>query len=606
MQGTNATPFHGNVAAAPITSRTNIPVNARLKEIGGDALQVKKWASNLASDQEMHLPPPFENVILQHRYPISKLNELTDSELKIAIDCYRHYMLQYRDGFTEKSTSRRDRAAPVAASVGDSDATSKFGGKRSIQEFDGESMVSGVLIERGTGESGCKPRLGVGSDESQHGEIDEVYDLISLDSLPPKRRLALLNSNFIDPSKFTHAQLTTMLSNESLLSPPPCVSNTRFTCLSPNHFHMFSMDTHNQRKKDGTQLLFKNTHTSTAILEVAVGLARKAMQQGDREHPKMPTTMGISNFQLALAYLAMTNTPNGRPQMQLLNHAIGGIAPEQPIKVLQDHEYVVLFITFDKREDPNHYPLAEVTKNYMLKWSMPGTLKIMSCTGTPNSYVKEINDFCNEGTNGKIPQIVTELDSNCAAMLLCCSYISVRWEREGERLPIGDFWPHPGSLAVSEQAQITPLLQQQRYFAYKDLYHETWTDSNTNVTWLKLDCQGDKRFMLYGLPKPDDNDPTESLYASMKEISLPKFQPCEFSMVQLPCVKVATNKLDGKELLQELNVSDIFDTEGSMPMVFWSPTCASNVSVDCISHASCIEMNDKGAEACAATSVTFK
>jgi hypothetical protein len=86
--------------------------------MGGDAWIVYKWAQHLAFDHEMHLPPPFEHKILQALHPVSKLKPLADAELQFAIDCYRHYMLQYRYGFTQRSTARLwtdDAAAPVAA-----------------------------------------------------------------------------------------------------------------------------------------------------------------------------------------------------------------------------------------------------------------------------------------------------------------------------------------------------------------------------------------------------------------------------------------------------------------------------------------------------------
>lgn len=283
------------------------------------------------------------------------------------------------------------------------------------------------------------------------------------------------------------------------------------------------------------------------------------------------------------------------------------------MKVTQDPKYVSIFYTFDKHTEVScegtrmDTPVANATKARMLEASLPGTLSIKSCQGKPNDYVEEINAFCEEGTGGKIPEIVTELDGDCVAVLLCCVFLKVKWEVEGKRQPIAEFYPHPGSMGATRP---TPLLTQQRYFGYKDMHLGTWTDSENGVTWLKLDCKpdeqtGDQRFMLYALPSEEDDDYKWSLLASMKLLSTDKFVSVKFDKVRLPCVSVATNKLDGKALLEHLGVLDIFYDKDSLPMMFWSPASDSGVIVSRIIHASCIEWNDKGAQAAAATLVEF-
>ena len=94
-------------------------IKARVAAMGGDASIVYRWARDLAFDQEMHLPPPFEHVLLQDRYPFLKLKTLSDDELADAISCYRTYMYQYRHGFTERSTPR---------GAGDTDAATTTAG----------------------------------------------------------------------------------------------------------------------------------------------------------------------------------------------------------------------------------------------------------------------------------------------------------------------------------------------------------------------------------------------------------------------------------------------------------------------------------------------
>ena len=101
-----AAPIAATEVSISTMSRQRTSIKARLVAMGGDAWIVYKWAQQLAFDHEMHLPPPFEHKILQALYPVSKLKPLADAELQFAIDCYRHYMLQYRYGFTQRSTAR--------------------------------------------------------------------------------------------------------------------------------------------------------------------------------------------------------------------------------------------------------------------------------------------------------------------------------------------------------------------------------------------------------------------------------------------------------------------------------------------------------------------
>mgnify|MGYP006140397155 CR=1 FL=1 len=89
-------------------------ITTRLAAMGGDASIVYRWARDLAFDQEMHLPHPFEHVRLQDRYPFLKLKTLSDDELADAISCYRIYKYQYQHGFTVRSTPRDTKASDTS------------------------------------------------------------------------------------------------------------------------------------------------------------------------------------------------------------------------------------------------------------------------------------------------------------------------------------------------------------------------------------------------------------------------------------------------------------------------------------------------------------
>ena len=448
----------------------------------------------------------------------------------------------------------------------------------------------------------------------QRGPEGEVWEVIDRQSLTAEGRETLAKSDYTDPSGYTALELAELFKRQCFMQPPPKETGSKFAELSAEVFHKLSLHTQSKRKKAVVEApRFGHEYTTTAMMCVSAELAAEALSQGTKEHADKPTSMGMINFQQALAYVSMMTAPNGRAHMQLLNRAVGGVAPELPMKVTQDPKYVSIFYTFDKHTEVScegtrmDTPVANATKARMLEASLPGTLSIKSCQGKPNDYVEEINAFCEEGTGGKIPEIVTELDGDCVAVLLCCVFLKVKWEVEGKRQPIAEFYPHPGSMGATRP---TPLLTQQRYFGYKDMHLGTWTDSENGVTWLKLDCKpdeqtGDQRFMLYALPSEEDDDYKWSLLASMKLLSTDKFVSVKFDKVRLPCVSVATNKLDGKALLEHLGVLDIFYDKDSLPMMFWSPASDSGVIVSRIIHASCIEWNDKGAQAAAATLVEF-
>ena len=435
----------------------------------------------------------------------------------------------------------------------------------------------------------------------------EMIDRLSLTSAGKD---ALARSEYVDPSAYTMDELSELFRRRCFLMPPPKDTGSIFVDLAPKAFHELALYTQSTRQKAVAEApRFGDEFTTTAMLCVSAELAAEALSQGTAMHADTPTSMGMINFQQALGYVAMMTAPNGRAHRQLLNRAVGGAAPELPLKVAQDPRYVSIFYTFHRHAKVSceGTPLANATKARMLGASLPGTLSIRSCQGDPNSYVDEINAFCKEGTGGKIPEIVTELDPDCVAVLLCCVFLKVEWEMPGERLGIAEFHPHPGSMATAAAA---PLLTQQRYFGYTETHFGSWTDPENGVTWIKLDCKpdedtGDARLMLYALPATEDDDYTASLFASMKRLSMDKFVSIKFDKVQLPCVSVATNALDGKALLQKLGVSDIFCELDSLPMMFWSPASDGGVVVSRIVHASCIEWNDKGAEAAAATLVEF-
>lgn len=451
----------------------------------------------------------------------------------------------------------------------------------------------------------------------ERGPEDDVWEVVDRPSLSAEGKEKLASSGYTDPSTCTLQELVELFERQSFLPPPPEETGSKFAGLSPEVFHKLSLYTRSKRQKALVPApRFGDEYTTTAMLRVSAELAAEALSQGTKAHADKPTSMGMINFQQALAYVSMMTAPNGRAHMQLLNHAVGGVAPELPIEVTQDPRYVSVFYTFDQHAELDcegtrmDTPVAEATKARMLELALPGTLSIKSCQGEPNSYVDEINAFCKEGTGGKIPEIVKELDPYCVAVLLCCVFLKVKWEIEGKRLPIDAFYPHPGSPLPPSMACATPLLTRQRYFGYKKTHFDTWTDGANGVTWLKLNCKpdedtGDERFMLYALPDANDDDYKGSLFASMRLLSLDKFVSLKFTAVKLPCVSVATNKLDGKELLEQLGVSDIFYNVDSLPMMFWSPASDGGVTVSRIFHASCIKWNDEGAEAAAATLVEF-
>lgn len=453
--------------------------------------------------------------------------------------------------------------------------------------------------------------VAAGVDLTGDAALAEVIDRLSLTSAG---RAALARSEYVDPSAYTMDQLSELFHRRCFLMPPPKDTGSILVDLAPKAFHEFALYTQSTRQKAVAEALrFGDEFTTTAMLCVSAELAAEALSQGTAMHADRPTSMGMINFQQALGYVAMMTAPNGRAYRQLLNRAVGGAAPELPLKVAQDPRYVSIFYTFDRHAEVNceGTPLANATKARMLGASLPGTLSIKSCQGDPNSYVDEINALCKEGTGGKIPEIVTELDPDCVAVLLCCVFLKVEWEMPGERLGIAEFHPHPASMATTAAAaSAAPLLTRQRYFGYTKTRLGSWTDPENGVTWIQLDCTpdehtGDARLMLYALPASEDDDYTASLFASMKRLSMDKFVTITFDKVQLPCVSVATNALDGKAMLQKLGVSDIFCELDSLPMMFWSPASDGGVVVSRVIHASCIEWNDKGAEAAAATLVEF-
>ena len=473
------------------------------------------------------------------------------------------------------------------------------------------------------------------SEEAIYGgrkEEEEVWEMVDRMALTDKGKTALDSSGYTDPAECTPKELTTLLDRECCIPPPPPDTGSVFSGMDPKSFHALAVYLRPQLLKSVVEPhRFAGVSTTTSMLRASAELAALAQAQGDRAHAEQATSMGLANFQLALALVGMMTAPNSSAQRQLLNHVTGGVTPEHVVKVLQDPKYVTMFWTFDQHAEQQcegtrmDTPLAELTKQRMLAISHPGTLQIESRSGNPNDCVDEINEFCSKGTNGMIPEIVTELDPDCVAGLLCCVYLKVSWAMEGKRMPPMPFYEHPGpqsasiGLDLSESAYgAAPgrrslggqLLSKQRYFTYSKQHFNCWMHNVTRVYWLMLECKPDEetgaeRFMLFGLPHPDSADPENDVYASMARLSMDKFVSCKFDTVILPCVDVGENELDGKSMLKKNDVFDIFNDVKALPMMFWSPRGDAGVVVERIIHKSKIKWDRKGAEAAAATLVEF-
>lgn len=211
----------------------------------------------------------------------------------------------------------------------------------------------------------------------------------------------------------------------------------------------------------------------------------------------------------------------------------------------------------------------------------------------PNT-LNTINQWVNTNTNGKIPEILEEIESNAVLFLINAIYFKGVWQTEFDpaKTQDGDFYLTDGS------TKQVPMMSGQGMYP---IYH------GDNVAAINLPYGEGRIGMYIFLPsqKSNLNDFVGALNAADWENWMTQFQEQDISL-RIPKFKIEYGMKELNDALTSLGMGVAFDEDRadfSRMAILEKPSA--NLYIDKVAHKTFIEVNEEGSEAAAATSVTI-
>ena len=209
-----------------------------------------------------------------------------------------------------------------------------------------------------------------------------------------------------------------------------------------------------------------------------------------------------------------------------------------------------------------------------------GLLTDVDYEEAPEAAVTQINNWCNEATNGKIPTIITRdfINSDTRLILTNAIYFKGKWAKSFQKdATYNENFKDVGSV---------PTMHQTSSFSYME---------NDLFQALELDYQGDDLSMLVILPKGNElDDDLETVY----ETATIFLHHEEKVVVSLPRFKMET-KYQMKDVLCELGAGLAFSNNAD----FSGITEQESLKISDVVHKAYVDCNEEGTEAAAVTAV---
>lgn len=247
-------------------------------------------------------------------------------------------------------------------------------------------------------------------------------------------------------------------------------------------------------------------------------------------------------------------------------------------KQLRDGETTVMNIANSIWVNDDYYKNANVKFKTdfenTIKTNYLGTSEIVN----KDNAVETINNWTNNKTNGKIPEIIN--DNDFLAALVNAIYFNAKWDKEFSESKTKD-----GTFTNANGLEVNvPFMNQISYYNhYKD----------SNIQMIKLPYLGNKASMYISL---DDGDIENYDYYINKlentyvDLSLPKFK-IEYS-----------KKIN--ESLNNLGIKTVFDaSKADFNNMLENVPVTENVYINQVLHKTYISVDEKGTEAAAVTAV---
>ena len=211
----------------------------------------------------------------------------------------------------------------------------------------------------------------------------------------------------------------------------------------------------------------------------------------------------------------------------------------------------------------------------------------------PNT-LNTINQWVNTNTNGKIPKILEEIESNAVLFLINAIYFKGVWQTEFDpaKTQDGDFYLTDGS------TKQVPMMNRQGMFP---IYY------GDNVAAINLPYGEGRMRMYIFLPsqKSNLNDFVGVLNAADWENWMTQFREQDIS-IRIPKFKIEYGTKELNDALTSLGMGVAFDEDrADFSRMATLEKPSANLYIDKVAHKTFIEVNEEGSEAAAATSVTI-
>lgn len=206
--------------------------------------------------------------------------------------------------------------------------------------------------------------------------------------------------------------------------------------------------------------------------------------------------------------------------------------------------------------------------------------------------LKVINQWVNDNTNGKITEILDEIESNAVLFLINAIYFKGTWQTEFDPSNTQDGTFH----LIDGSTTIVPLMKSQGQYP---IYH------GENVQAINLPYGEGRMSMYIFLPTQESNlsDFLGTLNAEDWENWMTQFRDQNVS-IQIPKFKIEYGTKELNDVLTSLGMGVTFDEErADFSRMASLEDIGGNLYIEKVAHKTFIEVNEEGAEAAAATSV---
>lgn len=203
-----------------------------------------------------------------------------------------------------------------------------------------------------------------------------------------------------------------------------------------------------------------------------------------------------------------------------------------------------------------------------------------------STTVREINNWCSDNTGGKIPSIIERIDASIKMMILNAVYFKDNWKEPFDRVDKEDFTGIDGTVTRTDMMH---LISQLRYFR------------NDFFQIVELPYESGDISMVVLLPMPDV--PFRSAVSSLNSLSWENWlnsMKVERVRLSIPRFKLESD-IEATPVLKDMGMTLAFSD-----MADFSKMSSSPLALDFVKQKTYIDVNEKGTEAAAVTSIGIR